>query len=354
MRGSQVARAIALGLASTTAFAAVNDATYDSSLNFRPDNVTSSDLYHWVGSYYNGSTTIEIEPFGGIAAQEEGTNDATWCPNLKDKTYSTKFDTILGLTERSKYNAGNNPLNAFLTLWDVGYNFSSLNASQGITDLPWDWALFSSLPLDSYNGSFTEPDIFNLTLAETTKAPYNLSSTFTQYGSESTFDTTFPILFNMTSCNGTQDIDWSGYMISNYYWPSTGSNVSYPDPTLDIVFDSKTAKLTINGYIQAVEGCEEKPTNQDFCEADTIIEAKMTVTFEGTIDSYHSDELETASSKPAWIKTVGFNNITQTSGNSTSGSGNSDKKNGSNGHQYPGAFPLVASLAVLLASSLYI
>jgi hypothetical protein len=209
-------------------------------------------------------------------------------------------------------------------------------------------------PLDSYNGSFTEPDIFNLTLAETTKAPYNLSSTFTQYGSESTFDTTFPILFNMTSCNGTQDIDWSGYMISNYYWPSTGSNVSYPDPTLDIVFDSKTAKLTINGYIQAVEGCEEKPTNQDFCEADTIIEAKMTVTFEGTIDSYHSDELETASSKPAWIKTVGFNNITQTSGNSTSGSGNSDKKNGSNGRQYPGAFPLVASLAVLLASSLYI
>jgi hypothetical protein len=95
--------------------------------------------------YYNGSTTIKIEPFGGIAAQEEGTSDTTWCPNLKGKTYDTKFDTILGLTERSKYNVGSNPLSAFLTLWDVGYNFSSLNATEQITDMPWDWALFSSL-----------------------------------------------------------------------------------------------------------------------------------------------------------------------------------------------------------------
>ena len=211
-------------------------------------------------------------------------------------------------------------------------------------------------PVDSYNGSFTVPDLFNLTLAETTKAPYNLSSTFTQYGSESTFDTTFPIPFNMTSCNGTQDIDWSGYMISNYYWADTGSNVTYPDPTLDILFDNETAKLTINAYIQAAEGCGKKSENQDFCEADTIIEAKMTLTFEGTIDSVHSDQLETASSKPAWIRTVGFSNSTQTqtSGNSTSGSGSGDKKNGSVGRQYPGALPLVASLVVLLASSLYI
>lgn len=48
-------------------------------------------------------------------------------------------------------------------------------------------------------------------------------------------------------------------MISNHYRPSTGSNISYPDPTLDIVFDSKTAKLTLNGYIQAVQGCQENP-----------------------------------------------------------------------------------------------
>jgi hypothetical protein len=49
--------------------------------------------------YYNGSTTIEIQPFSGIAAQEQG-SDATWCPNLKGKTFDIKHDTILALTEQ--------------------------------------------------------------------------------------------------------------------------------------------------------------------------------------------------------------------------------------------------------------
>jgi hypothetical protein len=52
--------------------------------------------------------------------------------NTFDIKFDIKFDTILGLTERIKYNVGNSPLNAFMTLWDVGYNFNSLNASQGI------------------------------------------------------------------------------------------------------------------------------------------------------------------------------------------------------------------------------
>jgi hypothetical protein len=50
MRGSLVARLMALGLALATGVAAANDAAYDSSLNFRPDNVTLNGLYHWVGS----------------------------------------------------------------------------------------------------------------------------------------------------------------------------------------------------------------------------------------------------------------------------------------------------------------
>lgn len=94
--------------------------------------------------YYNGSTTIEIKPFDGVAAQEEEADVSTWCPNLKSKTIDTKYDTILGLTARSKYDAGSNSLNALLTLWDVGYNFSSLNKSEQILDMPWDWALLSS------------------------------------------------------------------------------------------------------------------------------------------------------------------------------------------------------------------
>jgi hypothetical protein len=208
-------------------------------------------------------------------------------------------------------------------------------------------------PAYSWNSSFTEHDDFNLTLAETSKAPYNVSSSFTQYGSEATFDTTYPLQFNMTSCNGTKDIVWDAYMISNFYWPGTGSNVSYPDPTLDIVFDSKTANLTLDAYVQAIQGCNESPKHQNFCDGEVIVEAKMTITFGGTIDSYHSDELKTDSSKPAWTRTVGFKNSTKISGTSTTSSGSSDKKNGSSGRQYPGAFPLAGSIVALLFS-LYI
>lgn len=201
----------------------------------------------------------------------------------------------------------------------------------------------------SYNGSETQ-DVFNLTLAETGKAPYNISSTFTNYGSAN-LKTTFPIGFNMTSCNGTKDIEWAAAMISNDYWPDMGSNITFPDPTLDIVFDDKTAKLTLNAYIQAVQGCK---MHSKFCSADIIVVAKMAITFEGSIDSFHSDELVTTGSKPTWVKTVGFSNSTQTSGNSTTSSGNDSKKNGASGRQYPGAVSLVAGVFALLFASLYI
>lgn len=201
----------------------------------------------------------------------------------------------------------------------------------------------------SYNGSEAQ-DAFNLTLAETSKAPYNVSSTFTNYGSASP-KTPLPMGFNMTSCNGTKDIEWAATMISNDYWSDMGSNITFPDPTLDIVFDDKTAKLTLNAYVQAIQGCKR---HSEFCSADVIVVAKMVITFEGSIDSYHSDELETTGSKPTWVKTVGFSNSTQTSGNGTTSSGSDSKKNGASGRQYPGAVSIVAGVFALLFASLYI
>ncbi|KAJ5152637.1 uncharacterized protein N7482_009115 [Penicillium canariense] len=205
--------------------------------------------------------------------------------------------------------------------------------------------------------SETEPDGFNLTLAKTDKAPYNVSSALSQYGDENTYAGSFLIPFNMTSCNGTKDTNWAATLISPYLWELAGYNVSYPAPTLDIVFDSETAHITLNAYISAVQGCEVHNSNQDFCDAMTIIEAKVTITFKGTIDSYHSDELETNSSTPTWLRTVGFNNGTQTSANNgtqTSGNSTSDRKNDSTGRQYPAVISLISSVFALSILSLYI
>lgn len=91
-----------------------------------------------------------------------------------------------------------------------------------------------------------------------------------------------------------------------------------------------------------------------FCSADIIVAAKMAVTFEGSIDSFDSDELETTGSKPTCVKTVGFSNSTQTCGNSTTSSGSDSKKNSASSRQDPGAVSLVAVGFALLFASLYI
>jgi hypothetical protein len=94
--------------------------------------------------YYNGTTTISVKPFSGVSKQEIETDESTSCPNLEGKEIKAHYDSVLALTERSSQNAGNNPVNVFHTLWDEGFDFSTLKSNETIADYPWGWGLFSS------------------------------------------------------------------------------------------------------------------------------------------------------------------------------------------------------------------
>ena len=94
--------------------------------------------------YYNGTTTLEFIPFGGLSSDD--TDDEVWqsCPKLRGTTVSINYETRLAVTESGKYNLGNNPINTYLTTWDPNFNFSSLPATETMADMPINWAFLSS------------------------------------------------------------------------------------------------------------------------------------------------------------------------------------------------------------------
>lgn len=85
-----------------------------------------------------------MKPFSGVSKQEIGSAESNFCPNLEGKEVKAHYDSILALTERSSQNAGNNSVNVFYTLWDEGFDFSTLKSNATIADYPWSYGLFSS------------------------------------------------------------------------------------------------------------------------------------------------------------------------------------------------------------------
>jgi hypothetical protein len=85
-----------------------------------------------------------VKPFSGVSKQELGLAESSSCPNLEGEEIKANYDSILALTERSSQNAGNNSVNVFYTLWDEGFDFSTLKSNATIADYPWGYGLFSS------------------------------------------------------------------------------------------------------------------------------------------------------------------------------------------------------------------
>ncbi|KAJ5116919.1 hypothetical protein N7456_001267 [Penicillium angulare] len=296
MHRYQLIQALLLGLGSASQVARRDDSSQNNaSLNFRPDAISGlGNLYKWVGSYYNATTQVEFWPYAGVASSAN--DSSSICPNLKNQKYSFDFDSVLAITETSEYNVGANPINLFLVGWP---EHGTLNQSRQIGHMNADeWDFFSSTPEYSYNASSKKAETnFNLTMQDPHSAPYNLSSTLSEYYGQNEF------VFNMTDCNSTDTTQWVGTMIVDSIMNQDGYNWTYPNPTLDVQFDSTTANLTLEGYFQGA------PIGQGTFRTDElIVPGKLKLSFGGKIDTYHSDVLVNDSSTPSWERTVGFNN----------------------------------------------
>ncbi|OOF93334.1 hypothetical protein ASPCADRAFT_7566 [Aspergillus carbonarius ITEM 5010] len=287
MRRPVASQVVLISLAYAVMIAAKADPNYNASLNFRPNNVSLSDLYHWVGSYYNGTTDVEFVPNIGLAA-----NDSLLCQHLPNTTFTKQYDTVLALTEPSTYNHGFDPVNAFLTLWPPGFNFSTLPLSGQIQySSALELGLFSSTP--AYAGVDYIYNYVDWTLRGTRGPPYSLSSALPDYNS-----ILGPAGFSVTwaQCDGTGDAQW---LFTPIVLNISSAGLYVPDPVLDLQFDGRTANISLQGYFGGnIDGWDNG--------WDTV--GKFKLSFSGVLDAYHSDILANTTATPTWLRTVGFNN----------------------------------------------
>ncbi|KAJ5998944.1 hypothetical protein N7451_006754 [Penicillium sp. IBT 35674x] len=259
-------------MALATAITVTGATSSDTQLNFRPENVTLIDLYHWVGSYYNGTAHVDLFPYAGLAA-----SDAPECPSFRNATFKESYTTVLGLTEPSSLNSDDDPVNAFLTLWPLGFNFSTLPLGQTLNVITAiDYALYSSNPVyfDS-NETYGYDNFIWL-------RGFRINDT--------------------TACTDDRITNWvTAPTVANGRFNGT----YYPDPTINLQFDATTANLTLEGYFEADSMYLEV---NEWEEGPVLFMGKFLMTFTGIIDSYHSDVLRNDTATPTWLRSVGYQN----------------------------------------------
>ncbi|KAJ5906778.1 uncharacterized protein N7473_003694 [Penicillium subrubescens] len=148
MREFQTAWLLHFGISVSVAATSASDSNSDSPavLNFRPENVTLSGLYHWVGC---------------------------------------------------------DPVNAFFALWPVGFNFSTLPLGKWLNEISsLDYGIFSSNPVYD-NSTESGFDNFVWSTEENQASPYNLSSVLTDYQGFNDF-----LIDSTTTCLGVEILQW--------------------------------------------------------------------------------------------------------------------------------------------------
>ncbi|KAF5534283.1 hypothetical protein FNAPI_12434 [Fusarium napiforme] len=282
---------------------AKDDENYDNSTNYRPRNVTGlGNFYQWVGSYYNATAEVELTPIFGDVWNETlfGANYTdNLCPELKNSTQVTKYDAILSILEKGKWNAGSNSLIFWLTLIpksSSGFNISSLGAD------------FTPSP-DRFwrpkEGKGT--DIFNFTTTQTKSGAYNISALLQRNEPEqysSSLNLTMPVC-NATKLSGDYRIDiaeyrsWEEEDWDDFRWPN-----------ISMLFDDKTANLTMDAVFSATPYVWPNATFK--WSAPTTggpgAHGFIQIRVSGVIDAYHSDSLSLEDKTPVWRRTVGFGN----------------------------------------------
>ncbi|KAF5967729.1 hypothetical protein FBULB1_11109 [Fusarium bulbicola] len=298
---------------------AKDDENYDNSTNYRPRNVTGlGDLYQWVGSYYNATAEVELRPIFGDVWNETifGPNYTdNLCPELKNWTRTVKYDAILSILEKGKWNAGINSVIFWLTLIpksSAGFNVSSLGADFTCASQPGglQFPLYSVHPSpDGYSRpqEGKGPDIFNFTTTQTNSGAYNISALLQRNIPESY---TSSLNLTMPVCNATELSGDYRVGIEEYKsWPAEDwDDFRWPD--ISVMFDDKTANLTMDAvfsarpYVWPNATTEWSGPQTGSPGAHGFVQLRVS----GVIDAYHSDSLSLDEKTPVWLRTVGFGN----------------------------------------------
>ncbi|KAF9731124.1 hypothetical protein PMIN03_012751 [Paraphaeosphaeria minitans] len=230
--------------------------------NLRPNNITGLNyyLYRWTGSYYNGTTTIRVQPQNTFQQKE--------CDGSAPGTVIVSYNTSLvaatqtnGHLVQENHDAAN-PLAFSLKFW---MNTKDTPDDPKAPPL-WNLAAFHNAAL-AY--SFTG-------YRDSTPSPQTLRFHYTQCGGPAL------ALYNGTIA-GTQSLHVSNISLIS-------------EPWVRGKFSNGSASLEIKGIYQgqSTEG--------------TLLTGNVTIGFNGTIDEVRSDRLvpNTHDSTPIWQSTLGY------------------------------------------------
>ncbi|KAF4339125.1 hypothetical protein FBEOM_6945 [Fusarium beomiforme] len=302
---------------------AKNDEDYDPSTNYRPRNVTGlGDFYGWVGSYYNATAEVELNPvFGDVwnwTLSLGMPDEDNLCSELQNYTHTVKYDAILSILERGRWNAGSNSVIFWLTLMpqtSPPFNVSSLGA-----DFMWrtsdhptlEFPIFSVSP--SPNGYWrpkngTGPDLFNFTTTQTKSGAYSLSGTL-EYEKMDHGPASSRLNITMPVCNTTElRGDYFVRVQEDAEWNTEGWD-GFRYPNVSVQFDNKTANLTLNAVFASRPVVWPNATDggAGYGSSTTIgqpgAHGFMQIRFSGALDAYHSDLLSLNDSEPVWLRTL--------------------------------------------------
>ncbi|KAL2695596.1 hypothetical protein AAEP93_003689 [Penicillium crustosum] len=300
-----VSRICVLIFASTVL--AKDDPDYNPSSNFRPNNVTGlNQLYTWVGSYYNGTTEIELNPTIGYSSND------TVCPTHRNRTTILKWDSLLAITQRGTYNSGINPVNLWLILFPPNHNMSDMPYEIGLlySGTPLMYPVMSSLLTWKHQENKTVADHFNMTTTKNPNSSFTLSGEMHSNLAPYDGSASWPLKIDMIPCNISEEYgNWSMNVPQAEWWDTEGWD-EFVLPNVTVDFDAHTSNLTMDGDFRASPFMRSNVSRYwwgDMLSAETI-QGPIQIRFSGVLDAYNSDILDVNSTEPAWLRTVGFGN----------------------------------------------
>ncbi|PGH35807.1 hypothetical protein GX50_01391 [[Emmonsia] crescens] len=308
---------LTIGLPATVL--AEEDPKYSPLSNFRPGNVTDLGLlYAWVGSYYNGTTEIELTPKIG-----QTVND-TVCPAHQNRTTTLKWDSLLLITEPGIYNSGSNPVNLWLILFPPNYSKPDMPWLNFHLPSPLMFPIVSSLPKWWNQQDQIVSDYLDMTVTKSPNSTFTIAGTLKPKKNPADKNPYWPVHIDMPPCNSTKEYgNWSMQVHQLTRWNTEGWS-DFALPNMTAIFDSKTVNLTIDGTYSATPFARIKDSlwsERGSLSNNDQIQGIIQIRLNGVLDAYRSDVLDVNSTAqyPEWLRTVGFGNNTANIGDSNGG-----------------------------------
>ncbi|KAM3485030.1 hypothetical protein MY8738_001713 [Beauveria namnaoensis] len=253
--------------------------------NIRPINITGLPyyLYRWTGSYYNGSTTIRIEP----TEFEENTDKDTKVSEPVEVTYE---NSILAIVKSNTYVEGHNELIFSLRYWANNLNITPVHDNA-------DGPINSIQNIDSTD--------MNRSPQPTGAAPpyWQLESTHgsgTSYSFSGQRNSTVlqSLKFNCSQCLSSDE--FRGSIVNPPRRNVNPLNVT-SFPFVSGQFNNRSASLRISGTFV---GGDRPGGNR---ENNVHLGGPITISFLGEIDELRSDTLlSSRNGTPLWNRTLGY------------------------------------------------